>query len=73
MYRRDIMSSFAQNLKFHREQRNLSQEELAVKARLGIKVIEKYESGEQFPNTQTILKLSTILDVPASVLSDQIF
>ncbi|GIN88642.1 transcriptional regulator [Heyndrickxia sporothermodurans] len=63
------MTSFAQNLKFYREQHNLTQEELAVKARLGTKIIEKYESGEQVPNTQTILKLSTVLDVPASVLT----
>ncbi|MGE8207536.1 helix-turn-helix domain-containing protein [Heyndrickxia sp. NPDC080065] len=64
------MTNFAQNLKFYREQQNLTQEELAVKARLGAKVIEKYESGEQVPTTQTILKLSTILDVPASVLTE---
>ncbi|MEB6551232.1 helix-turn-helix domain-containing protein [Heyndrickxia sporothermodurans] len=63
------MTSFAQNLKFHREQHNLTQEELALKARLGTKTIEKYESGEQIPNTQTILKLSTVLDVPASELT----
>ncbi|PKR83853.1 helix-turn-helix domain-containing protein [Heyndrickxia camelliae] len=65
------MASFAENLKFYREQRNLSQEELALKARLGTAVIEKYESGEQIPNTETIFKLSTILDVPASSLSDE--
>jgi transcriptional regulator with XRE-family HTH domain len=65
------MSSFAENLKFYREQRNLTQEELALKARLGTMVIGKYESGEQTPNTQTIFKLSTILDVPASVLSEE--
>lgn len=64
------MSSFANNLKYYREQKNLTQEELAVKARLGSKIIEKYESGEQIPNTQTILKLSTVLDVPASVLAN---
>ncbi|GIN42071.1 MULTISPECIES: helix-turn-helix domain-containing protein [Heyndrickxia] len=63
------MASFAQNLKFYREQKNLSQEELALKARLGAKIIEKYENGEQIPTTQTILKLSTVLDVPASVLT----
>ena len=64
------MASFADNLKFYREQRNLTQEELALKARLGTAVIEKYESGEQFPNTETIFKLSTILDVPASSLGE---
>ena len=50
--------------------KNLSQEELALKARLGAKIIEKYENGEQIPTTQTILKLSTVLDVPASVFDN---
>jgi len=65
------LASFAENLKFYREQRNLSQEELALRARLGTAVIEKYESGEQIPNTETVFKLSTILDVPASSLSGE--
>jgi transcriptional regulator with XRE-family HTH domain len=42
----------------------MSQEELAFKARLGRQTIEKYESGEKVPDNQTILKLSTVLDVP---------
>ena len=31
---------------------------------------EKYETGEQIPSTQTLLKLSTVLDIPASELLD---
>jgi transcriptional regulator with XRE-family HTH domain len=65
------MSHFGQNLKLLREERNISQEELAMRARLGKKTIEKYESGSQIPDTQTILKLSTVLDVPASEMLEK--
>lgn len=50
---------------------NMSQEELAQKVRVGIQTIEKYESGEQVPSTQTLLKLSTVLDLPAAELLEQ--
>ncbi|MGD6794999.1 helix-turn-helix domain-containing protein [Metabacillus indicus] len=63
-----MMAAFHQQLKHYREQKNMSQEELAFKARLGRQTIEKYEAGEKIPDTQTILKLSTVLDVPASEL-----
>ncbi|WP_409251815.1 helix-turn-helix domain-containing protein [Bacillus sp. SCS-153A] len=59
------MSHFGQNLKLLREERNISQEELAMRARLGRTTIEKYENGSRIPDTPTILKLSTVLDVPA--------
>jgi transcriptional regulator with XRE-family HTH domain len=49
----------------------MTQEELAQKVRVGIQTIEKYESGEQIPSTQTLLKLSTVLDLPATVLLKQ--
>ncbi|EDL62711.1 helix-turn-helix domain-containing protein [Bacillus sp. SG-1] len=65
------MSHFGQNLKLLREERNISQEELAMRARLGRTTIEKYESGSQIPDTPTILKLSTVLDVPASEMLER--
>ncbi|KIL48428.1 helix-turn-helix domain-containing protein [Jeotgalibacillus campisalis] len=65
------MSCFGENLKRVRTEQNLSIEELALKARLGIKTLESYEADEAMPTTQTILKLSTVLDVPASVLVEK--
>lgn len=51
----------------------MTKEDLAQKIRVGIHTIEKYESGEQIPSTQTLLKLSTVLDIPASeLLLDQL-
>lgn len=62
------MTDIGKLIKTYREKKNLTQQELAVKARLGTKSIEKYESGEQIPDTQTALKISTVLDLPASEL-----
>ena len=60
------MSNIARNLRQYREDHNLTQQELALKLRIGTRKIEMYESGEAIPDTQTILRLSTVLDIPAS-------
>ncbi|MBA4536045.1 helix-turn-helix transcriptional regulator [Bacillus aquiflavi] len=62
------MSEIGKNIKLWRERRGMTAQELALKIRVGTKTIENYESGEQIPNTNTILKISTVLDVPASDL-----
>lgn len=67
------MKSIGQTIKTCREMQNMSQQELAQKLRVGTNTIEKYESGEQIPSRQTILRLSTILDIPAADLLDQKF
>jgi transcriptional regulator with XRE-family HTH domain len=65
------MKSIGQSIKDARERCKLTQEELAQKVRVGTHTIEKYELGEQLPSTQTILKLSTVLDIPAAELLDK--
>ncbi|MFK9089993.1 helix-turn-helix domain-containing protein [Bacillus salipaludis] len=65
------MNSIGHIIKSSREMLNMTLEELAQKVRVGAHTIEKYESGEQIPSTQTILKLSTVLDIPASELLQQ--
>jgi transcriptional regulator with XRE-family HTH domain len=62
------MNSIGHTIKTYREMLNMTQEELAQKVRVGTHTIEKYESGEHIPSTQTILKISTVLDIPASEL-----
>lgn len=64
------LASVGENIKMCRERRELNQEDLALKIRVGTKTIERYESGEQVPDMNTILKLSTVLDVPASEISE---
>lgn len=65
-----MLNSISNNLKLYRQKRNVSQEDLARKVRVGKSTIEKYETGELIPSSQTILKLSTVLDIPTSELSD---
>ena len=65
------MNSVGKRIKMYREMLSMTQEELAQKIRVGANTIAKYESGEQIPSNQTILKLSTVLDIPASELLQQ--
>jgi len=66
--RGDHMNLIGSTIKTYRDMLNMTQEELAQKIRVGTQTIDKYESGQQIPSTQTILKLSTVLDIPASEL-----
>jgi transcriptional regulator with XRE-family HTH domain len=63
-----MMNTIGRTIKSYREHLKMTREELAQKIRVGTQTIEKYESGEQIPSTQTLLKLSTVLDIPASEL-----
>lgn len=65
------LNTIGQTIKNAREMLNMSQEELAQKVRVGTQTIEKYESGEQIPSNQTLLKLSTVLELPAVELLQQ--
>jgi transcriptional regulator with XRE-family HTH domain len=65
------MSTLGENLKTIRERKNMSQEELAQKLRIGASRIDDYESGKQIPSNETLLKLSTVLDIPTSQLTSQ--
>ncbi|CAM3776416.1 helix-turn-helix domain-containing protein [Mesobacillus zeae] len=62
------MSAIGQNIRTIRLEQNLTLEDLALKARVGTHTIEKYENGEKIPDLQTVMKFSTVLDVPASEL-----
>ena len=57
-------------LKQLREERNWSLEDLSKKTQVGVEKLSMYEKGELTPSVQTILKLSTVLEVPASNLMD---
>ncbi|MFF5995879.1 helix-turn-helix transcriptional regulator [Lysinibacillus sp. KU-BSD001] len=57
-------------LKQLREERNWSLEDLSKKTQVGVEKLAMYENGELTPSVQTILKLSNVLEVPASNLMD---
>lgn len=55
-----------------REEKNWSLEDLSLKTQVGAEKLAMYEKGELTPSIQTILKLSTVLEVPASNLMDTV-
>ncbi|MGM9966064.1 MULTISPECIES: helix-turn-helix domain-containing protein [unclassified Rummeliibacillus] len=59
-------------LKMLRKERNLTLDELSLKARVGVEKLARYETGEDIPSEQTLLKLSNALEVPVSNLIDGI-
>lgn len=61
---------FQEQLKTLRSEKNLSIEELSLRTQVSIEKLTAYENGEQIPSTQTILILSTALEVPVSNLID---
>ncbi len=65
------MGSVGDKIRLLREQNHMNHQELAFKVRVGPGTIEKFENGEKIPDVQTILKLSTVLDVPAAELLEQ--
>ncbi|MFE4525781.1 helix-turn-helix domain-containing protein [Cytobacillus firmus] len=65
------MSNIGHNIKACRERAKMTQQQLALKVRVGTGTIAKYENGDQIPDTQTVLKISTALDIPASELLEQ--
>ncbi|HWI48008.1 MAG TPA: helix-turn-helix transcriptional regulator [Rummeliibacillus sp.] len=53
-----------------RKERNLTLDDLSLKTRVGVEKLARYESGEETPSEQTLLKLSNALEVPVSNLLD---
>lgn len=60
------MSKIGINIRNFRESKGMTLEQLALKVRCGTKTMENYENGAAIPNLDTILKISTALDVPAN-------
>lgn len=61
--------SFGSNLRFLREQRNISQKMLSIKIGVAQSSISDWEADRKMPPSKTILKLADILDVS----TDEIF
>ena len=59
---------FNENLKWAREQKGLSQKDVAEKIGVAKSTYSLYESGNREPNVQTIKKIANVLDVSADEL-----
>jgi transcriptional regulator with XRE-family HTH domain len=68
---RDVLVSFAENLRRRRKELGLSQEQLGARADIQMADISRYESGVRDPRVTTIARLAQALEVPiADLLED---
>jgi transcriptional regulator with XRE-family HTH domain len=68
---RDVLVSFAENLRRRRKELGLSQEQLGARANIQMADISRYESGYRDPRISTIARLALALDMPiAELLED---
>jgi transcriptional regulator with XRE-family HTH domain len=72
MDRSRLCRHFGDNLKAVREEKGLTQEELADRTGLHLSAVGKHERGEREPRLFTVIKLAKGLEVPADRLCDGI-
>ena len=68
----DSAALFGANLKWARNRAGMSQERLALDAKVDRAAISVYENGGREPNLRTVLKLALKLEVPPSLLLEGI-
>lgn len=59
----DFLDDFRMNMKYYREQRGLSQSELAIQANSSNGMIGNIESGKAKPSFDNIIKIATALKI----------
>ena len=59
---------FGENLKAARKAKSMTQEELAARLHVVRQTISKWEKGSSVPDADQLIRLSVILEVPASKL-----
>jgi transcriptional regulator with XRE-family HTH domain len=60
---RDVLVSFAENLRRRRKELGLSQEQLGTRANIQMADISRYESGSRDPRITTVARLAGALEV----------
>ena len=65
---RDVLVSFAANLRRRRKELGLSQEQLGTRANIQMADISRYENGGRDPRISTVARLAAALDVPVALL-----
>lgn len=65
---RDVLVSFAENLRRRRKELGLSQEQLGTRANIQMADISRYESGSRDPRITTVARLAEALDVTIAEL-----
>jgi transcriptional regulator with XRE-family HTH domain len=68
---RDVLVSFAANLRHRRKALGLSQEQLGARANIQMADISRYENGNRDPRISTVARLAVALELPvAELLAD---
>ena len=62
---------FSENLKILRKQKGLTQETLAIKLHITRQTISKWEKGLSVPDTEQLVRLAEVLEVPITQLLGQ--
>ena len=62
---------FSENLKTLRKQKGLTQETLAIKLHITRQTISKWEKGLSVPDTEQLVRLAEVLEVPIAQLLGQ--
>ena len=65
---RDVLVSFASNLRRRRKALGLSQEQLGARANIQMADISRYESGNRDPRISTVARLAEALETPIGEL-----
>ena len=58
--------TLSNKIRQHRLEANMTVEDLAIRVRIGSGLMQQIEEGLYQPDIQTLLKISTALDIPAS-------
>ncbi|WP_368974328.1 helix-turn-helix domain-containing protein [Caldifermentibacillus hisashii] len=64
------MLTIGQKIMECRENFNMSQEELAMRIRKSLKMVQQLEENQMTPDQDTLFNLSSVLDIPISDLTD---
>ncbi len=62
------LSAFMQHLKYYRQQKGLTQRQLATHLRIGMGNIARYERGEVIPKLDVLLKIADSLEASLDTL-----
>lgn len=60
--------NIGEKIKFYRKQKKLTQQQLANKSDVALMSIQRYERNERQPNIETLLKISTTLEISVTDL-----
>lgn len=68
LLRKEIFDMLSENIKISRKYKGLSQDELAIKLNVVRQTVSKWERGLSVPDSEMLIALSEILEIPVSTL-----